>query len=223
MHRILFEKLNLFYETIFDEKSMSILFSLCPEANQYFIEMLGRKSPMNNNLNSQQELSPFIFPTGEAWGFGGVFRLNNSKSIDDGWITWECMLPWKAMQNQLMDIAGSIQILTDILGIFGYDKKDEEIGSKLQFMTIDGMVVKSKDYMHGGEFNFSYARPVLEFCEKIWSNKKIYDEIVNAMQKTWLYLLGEKKIRSYDRGSFRVSTCQDDQRLISLVCPGNCA
>lgn len=223
MYSILSKKTPLFYEIMFDENLMSISFSLCSEANDYFINLLGMENRMTAYLKSQGDLSPFVFPKKEVWGFGGIFKAKNSKSIEKDWPTWECLLPRKARQNQLNDISASIQLIVDILQLFGYDREDYEIKDKLQFMTIDGMVTKSDKFMHGGEFNFSYARPVLEFCNKIWSDKKIYDEIVNTMQKTWMYLLGERKIKSYDKYSFRISSCQGDSRLISLTCPGNCA
>lgn len=218
------KRVPLSHEIIFDEEAMSILFSLCPEANNYFLEMLGRENLMTNYLKSQRELSLFVFPNEKSWGFGDVFKVNNSKSIESGWITWECQLPRKATSKNMNDIAGSIYQLTNVMQLFVHDNETKGSKEKIQFMTIDGIMVNSDSFFHAGGFSFSFARPVLEFCKKIWDeNGTLYNEIINAMKKTWIHLLGEKKIKSYDEYSFRISQSQGDKRLISLRCPGDCA
>ena len=219
----LYEKVPLFYELLFDEKDMSISFSLHPEANRYFVELLGLESRMTNYLKSQKDYSPFIFPIGEEWGFGGVFKLNNSKAVEGGWPTWECRLPKKAKHNQLNNISGSIQVLVDFMPVLRSDNKNCGSTDKFQFMMLDGIMAHSEEMMHGGEFSFSYARPVLEFCKKIWIDEKIYNKIMKIMQSVWLHLSGEKNLKSYYKYSFRISESQGDPRLISLSCPGQCA
>jgi hypothetical protein len=221
--RIILEEVPLYYEITFDDEAMSISFSLCPEANDYFLEMLKRKNPMTDWLRFQKDLSPFVFPNGESWGFGNVLRMNNFKSFESGWTTWECLLPWKAKQKELYDISGSISQLIDSIQLFSHDKVGNMSRDTKQFMEIEGMIVKSDKYFGSGAFDFSYARPVLEFCARIWSEDDLRGKVIGAMQKTWIHLAGKKKVGSWDRNSFRISVCQGDPRLISLVCPGNCA
>lgn len=213
----------LYHEIIFDESAMSILFSLCPEANDYLLEILRKKSPMTDYLKSQKDLSPFVFPTEETLGFGGVLQKNNAKSPEAGWTTWECLLPWNAEAKEMYDISGSISQIADCMQIFSYEKADKLRAEKRQFMMIDALVVKSSSYFSGGGFSFFYARPVLEFCARIWEERKLQDEIIGAMQKTWAHLAGKKKFESWERNSFYINECQGDPRLVSLACPGNCA
>jgi hypothetical protein len=222
--RITSEEVPLFYETIFDEKAMSIAFSLCPEASNYFLEMLEQTNCTIEYFESELKFSPFVFPKKNRWGFGGMFKLNNAKSIEDGWTTWECRLPRNPAPNKLKEISGSIYQFVDIMQLFDYDKNERAGTGRIQLMTIDGIMVDAGNYLNQGAFDFSFARPVLEFCKKIWGkDRKIYNEIIGAMEKIWMHLMGEKKMKDYNKHSFRVGTCQGDERLISLSCPGNCA
>ena len=96
MDTITREIVPLYYETIFDEEAMSISFSLFSEANDFFLGIMNGKNPLSDYIRSQKILSPFVFPKGESWGFGNVFRMNNARSREEGWTTWECLLPRKA-------------------------------------------------------------------------------------------------------------------------------
>lgn len=222
-NRIAWEKTPLFYEMIFDEKKMSISFSLCPKANDYFVDLMGRDSPMNRDHKSQHELSPFVFPVDDSWGFGNVFRRNKARSVETGWITWECLIPFKATSKDLGNISGSIQCLASLMELFGFENVGVGSEIKKQFMTIDGMIVASDNCFGSGGFIFSFARPVLEFCNKIWIDDNVRNGIMMAMAKTWMHLDGKKRLASWEKYSFRISECQSDSRLVSLTCPGNCA
>ncbi len=223
--RIIREEVPLFYEIIFDETAMSILLSLCPEASGYFMKMLEQTNRIVEYFESKEKFSQFVFPKEGSWGFGGVFKMNNSKSIEKGWTTWECLLPRKTSHSKLNEIAGNIYQFISLMQLFDHDPNNRGIESdKLQLMTIDGLMVTSDSHFHGGGFNFSFARPVLEFCKNIWNeDERIHNEIIGAMEKMWMHLMGEKKMKSYNKHSFRISVSQGDSRLVSLSCPGQCA
>ena len=107
--------------------------------------------------------------------------------------------------------------------VFSYEKKNKGSKNKQQLMTIDLLMVSSDTLYGSGGMGFSYALPVLEFCRRIWSDETLYAKIIEVMQKTWIHLSGEKKLKSWDKNSFLISACMRDERLVLLKCPGNCA
>jgi hypothetical protein len=208
-------ELALHYEVVFDVKTMSILFMLCPEANDYFLQL-------SRERMIESRLSPFSFSS-NSWGYGNVFKLNRNESFAPGWTTWECFLPFKAKQKVLDDVSGSIVCLINAMQFYSYDKRGCGHEGRIQFMTIDDLAVFSENHFNSGAFSYSFARPVLEFCSRIWKNDQLHAEIIEAMQKTWAHLAGKKKLTSWEKQSFRIGQCQGDPRLISLTCPGNCS
>ena len=222
--KLTLEKLPLHYEVIFDRERLSILFSLCSEANSFFLEKMQEKNRIIKHLEDSLKLRPFVLPLKNEWGFGGIFKKIDYKQIEDGWVTWECVLPWRANGRALNGVSASINQMTMLMDIFHYDNKKAGSQTKKQLMTIDGMVIEHHDYLNQGNFSFSFSRPVLEFCERIWEDGNNYrDDIINTMMAVWTRLAGRKKIKQYERGDFRINFCQDDGRLLHLACPGNCA
>lgn len=215
------KELPLYHEIDFDRKRMAISFSLCPEANGYFLSMLPKADIWADSYKACK-FAPFVF-NGNNWGFGGIFRRNSKVVFRDGWVTWECKLPKNATWQALDEISGSIKFITDVMELFIHEHKVTGIQTERQFMTIDGIIVRSSGHFHQAGLGFSFSYPVLEFCRKIWEDKQIYDAIIKSMENVWKHLWGKKKIRDYERYSFRISHCQDDSRLISLSCPGDCA
>lgn len=140
-----------------------------------------------------------------------------------GWVTWECRLPKKEANQNLDEISASIYFITSVIELFIYEHENVGIEAERQFMTIDGLIVRTGGHFHQGGFGFSFSLPVLEFCRKIWEDKQIYDKIIGNMEAVWNRLTGEKRKKSIRRFSYRISQCQEDARLISLSCPGDCA
>lgn len=219
------EYVKMYYEIIFDEKTISFNFALHPEANNTLFQILTAENPTTKWLRTQSDFSPFTFPDEICWGFGNLIKKNEKIIIEDGWTAWECMIPKKPTNANLKDVVGNIYQLAGALLYFGFENKDSGSKDKKQFMTLDDFLVNSDRLFHSGAFSFSYARPVLDFCAKFLANKNgnMHKKLIETMQKAHLYLTGENKLKKFDEYSFCTSICQGDSRLISLKCPGNCA
>lgn len=223
MNNILFNDVPLFCEVIFDDKAVSISFCLCPKANDFLCEVLGGENRIADFLRKGgYKLSEFIQPNKKGWGFGKVFRLNNKKSIEEGWITWECVFPSTPGWQRLEEIAGSIWQLSMALSIF--EQKEILQTQKLQLFRIDSMAINSGKHFHGSAFSFTYSRQVLDFATKIWSDEQLFEVIKKSMRKAYTRLTGGgPRLIKLMEGEFYLGQSQNNPRWPYFRVPGDCA
>lgn len=212
MKHILFSSIPRTHEIIIDEDAMVWRFILRPDLYQFIVGMFG------NRKCYYEGLSDFIQPTESSWGYGEVFTDKGVR--EDLWIIYECLLPKKPSTKKLIEVAASINDLAAIMSIF--EPVDDTDGDVHQLLSLEFILPRSNNHFNGGAFSFFYSKEVLDYAATIWHDKGKYQSIIVCMQKTYLHLAGRREANLM-RHDFQVGCYQENLRLPTFRCPGNCA
>lgn len=212
MKHILFSSIPNTHEIIIDEGAMAWRFILRPDLHQFVVEIF------SDRKFHYEGLSAFIQPIESSWGYGEVFT--NKGVREDSWNIYECLLPKKPNAQRLIEIAASINELASVMSIF--EPIDNDSGSVHQFISLEFILPRSNDHFNGGAFSFFYSKEVLDYAATIWHDEKKYKSIIACMQKTYLHLAGRREANLM-RHDFYIGYYQENPRLPTFRCPGNCA
>lgn len=219
------EDIDAWYELSWDNENKQLIVRMHILLEDQ-LSRLNLEAPLIRGLAMEKfSLDPFLPPSNQNWGFGGV--MQNIPSVDPLFISWAIDLPrvvWEENSEKHYDWKSAYNISATLNALFTllhvYEREEVVWQHPHRQLAIVDTLNTSSDF-HGGALQVTFARALLPWLRSLPDDVNM-SPITQAMITTYCYAFQDVKPDNWLRHSIygRTKTVEG-YRFIHFSCRGD--